>query len=189
MLGSTILDIVIGMVFVFLLLSLVCSALNELIEAVLKNRARDLERGIRQLFGDPATSADFLKVFYNHGLINSLFKGTYEDANTRDLPSYIPPITFALTIMDMVANPPTPGFTLPPNLQAAYTVIARQTGGDAAKMQAGLEQWFNNRMDRVAGWYKRRVQWILIALGLIVAVAINADTIQIARLLSNDASL
>jgi hypothetical protein len=189
MFGSTILDIVIGMVFVFLLLSLVCSAVNELIETVLKNRAKDLELGIKELFGDPATSGDFLKVFYNHGLINSLFKGTYQQASKRDLPSYIPPITFALAVMDLVHNPPTPDFALPPNLQAAYTVIARQVGGDAAKLQAGLEEWFNNRMDRVAGWYKRRVQWILVALGLIVAVAVNADTIQIARLLSNSASL
>ena len=189
MFGSTILDIVIGMVFVFLLLSLVCSALNELIEAVLKNRAKDLERGIKELFGDPAASEGFLQVFYNHGLINSLFKGTYEQATTRDLPSYIPPITFALTIMDLVENPPTPDFALPANLQAAYTVIARQTCKNAAKLQAGLEEWFNNRMDRVTGWYKRRVQWILVALGLIVAVALNADTIQIARMLSNDASL
>ncbi len=189
MFGSTILDIIIGMVFVFLLLSLVCSAVNELIEAVLRNRAKDLERGINELIGDPTAAPQFLNQFYNHGLINSLFKGSYPPASKRDLPSYIPSTTFALAVIDMVKNPPAPGFTLPPNLQAAVTVIARQAGGDAAKLQAGLEEWFNHRMDRVAGWYKRRVQWILVTLGLIVAVALNADSIQIARLLSNDASL
>lgn len=38
MLGSNILDIVIGMTFIFLLLSLVCSADNELIENFVKAR-------------------------------------------------------------------------------------------------------------------------------------------------------
>ncbi len=189
MFGSTILDIVIGMVFVFLLLSLVCSALNELIEAVLKNRAKDLERGINELIGDPTAAPQFLDQFYNHGLINSLFPGTFEQASKRDLPSYIPASAFALAVIDMVANKPAPGFRLPPNLQAAFTIFQRQAAGDAAKLQAGLEEWFNHRMDRVAGWYKRRVQWILVALGMIVAVALNADTVQIARSLSNDASL
>ncbi len=44
MFGSELLDVVIGMVFVFLLLSLICSAVNELLETRLKNRAGDLEK-------------------------------------------------------------------------------------------------------------------------------------------------
>ena len=44
-------------------------------------------------------------------------------------------------------------------------------------------------MDRVAGWYKRRTQGITLTLGLLIAIAINADTLFIARALSNDASL
>ena len=39
MFGSALLDVAIGMVFVFLLLSLICSAFNELLETRLKNRA------------------------------------------------------------------------------------------------------------------------------------------------------
>lgn len=43
MFGSTILEVAIGMVFVYLLLSLVCSAVNEFIEAPMKRRARKLK--------------------------------------------------------------------------------------------------------------------------------------------------
>jgi hypothetical protein len=50
MLGSEMLDIAIGMISTYLLLSLICSAINELIEHQMKNRAADLERGI--LFSD-----------------------------------------------------------------------------------------------------------------------------------------
>ena len=49
MFNTTVLDVAIGMVFIYLLLSLLCSATNELIEHILKKRATDLERGIREL--------------------------------------------------------------------------------------------------------------------------------------------
>jgi hypothetical protein len=189
MFGSDILDIVIGMVFIFLLLSLVCSALKEFLEALAKNRARDLERGIRELIGDPQNTTDFVEKIYNHGLVNSLFKGCYTPGKKGNLPSYIPSANFALAVIDLVKNPPPTGIKLPDNVKKAYAVYAAQAAGDEAKLQAGLEDWFNSGMDRVSGWYKRRAQWILVGLGLVIAIALNADAVLIASRLSNDASL
>ena len=48
MFNSSVIEVAIGLSFIFLLLSLICSAIVELIESVLKNRATDLERGIRE---------------------------------------------------------------------------------------------------------------------------------------------
>lgn len=189
MFGSDILDIVIGMVFIFLVLSLVCSAMNELLEALVKNRARDLERGIRELIGDPDNATNFVEKIYNHGLVNSLFKGCYSADKKRNLPSYIPSANFALAVIDLVENPPAAGMKLPPNVQKAYEIFARRAAGDATKLQASLEDWFDSGMDRVSGWYKRRSQWILVAFGLVISVALNADAVVVARALSNDASL
>jgi hypothetical protein len=198
MLGSDVLDIAIGMVFVFLALSLVCSAANEGIEAVLKNRAVKLEQGIRELLGDPSNTTGFVKELYNHGLINSLFMGQYEDNKKGNLPSYIPARSFALAVMDLVKRPPVTSppsgnvpvtIELPRNLEAALKVFTESAGADLAKLQENLEDWYNNSMDRVSGWYKRRAQAILFVLGLVVTVVINADTINIGRALSNDASL
>ena len=42
MFNSQILDVAIGIIFVYLLLSLICSAANEIIEIALKKRAIDL---------------------------------------------------------------------------------------------------------------------------------------------------
>ena len=111
------LDVAIGMTFVFLLISLICTAMNELLEALLKNRARDLENGLRELIGTskvPEAGAGagkpetHLEQFYQHPLVNSLFSDAYR-AGTRKLPSYIPARTFALAIMDVVltATPTT----------------------------------------------------------------------------------
>lgn len=49
MFGLDMLDVVIGVIFVYLLLSLICSAVNEMIEAFMKQRAYSLENGIREL--------------------------------------------------------------------------------------------------------------------------------------------
>src|SRR4051794_39012227 len=107
MFNSGIADVAIGLIFIYLLLSLICSALNEILESWLKMRARDLERGIRELLGDPG----MVKKLYDHPLISGLFKGSYEPAKeskktgcyatASNLPSYIPSRNFALALMDL----------------------------------------------------------------------------------------
>ena len=49
MFGSTILDVAIGLVFAYLLLSLVVTAGTELLAACLKWRAKNLQKGIQRL--------------------------------------------------------------------------------------------------------------------------------------------
>jgi hypothetical protein len=110
MFNSQILDVAIGMIFVYLLLSLMCSAANELIELWLKNRAADLERGLKELLKDKDGSG-MVKDVYSHQLVNSLFEGEYKPglqglANKLlgkvNLPSYIPSRNFALALMDLI---------------------------------------------------------------------------------------
>jgi hypothetical protein len=66
--GSTILDIAIGMAFVFFLLSVICSTVNELLAGFLKMRARDLEHGIANMLCDPQIASRVL----NHPLIKAM---------------------------------------------------------------------------------------------------------------------
>ncbi len=44
-------------------------------------------------------------------------------------------------------------------------------------------------MDRVSGWYKYRTQWVLFWIGLVLAIALNANTVRIAKQLSVDTTL
>src|SRR5215470_19866386 len=62
MFSSAILDTAIGVIFIFLLLSLLCSAVAEGIEAFMRNRATDLERGIRELITKQETAGGLMSL-------------------------------------------------------------------------------------------------------------------------------
>lgn len=52
--------------------------------------------------------------------------------------------------------------------------------------RAAAEEWFDDAMDRVSGWYKRWSQWVTCALAVIVVIGLNANAIGIAeRLVDN----
>ena len=107
MLSLEMLDVAIGMIFVYLLISLICTAINEFVEAKLKLRAVDLEQGIRILLN---SDQGLTEKIYKHPLIDSLFKGSYKITDIRksaqrysrgsDLPSYIPSKNFALALIN-----------------------------------------------------------------------------------------
>lgn len=117
MFGLGTLDVVIGLIFVYLLLSLICTAANEVVEGWLKTRAKTLEEGIRELLRND-DNYELVNDFYNHPLIFGLYEGKYNNAKDKDnakkglgfsklfggsdLPSYIPSRNFALALMDIV---------------------------------------------------------------------------------------
>jgi hypothetical protein len=188
MFGSNILDVAIGLVFLFLLLSLLCSAANELLEGIIKKRAKDLEQGISELIGDPTKTKDFLAKIYSHGLVNSLYRGTYGVTPKRKLPSYIPSRNFALALISIVKDS-TNTIPIPANVHSAFAAFETTAANDAAQLQKSVEDWYNTGMDRVAGWYKRRTQIIIFVMGAVLCVLVNADCIDYAKRLSTDSSL
>src|SRR5262245_31760206 len=115
MFGSKILDVAIGIIFLYIMISIICSAIREGIEAWLKTRAAYLEHGIRELLNDREAKG-LVMYFFNHPLIDGLFSGEYKPggsarrpgmfASGGNLPSYIPAKNFALALMDMAARGP-----------------------------------------------------------------------------------
>jgi hypothetical protein len=55
-----------------------------------------------------------------------------------------------------------------------------------ANARIATEQWFDDAMDRVSGWYKRQTQLIVLGLALVVCFGSNADTFVIANTLFKD---
>jgi hypothetical protein len=189
MFGSEMLDVAIGMAFTFLLLSLICSAFNELLETKLKNRAGDLERGITGLLG---SNTGLVSKLYSHGLIFSLYRGTYDEATKKKtLPSYIPSQDFATALTSILVAENTPitmngiqatiANIANPQVKSALITLFNDANGDLQKFRKSLEDWFNSAMDRVSGWYKRRTHVVIFALGFSIAVAMNVNSISLAQ--------
>jgi len=72
------------------------------------------------------------------------------------------------------------------DLKKALHALVPPEGGDFTTLQKNIEGWFDDAMDRVSGWHKRKTQaWTLIVATIFV-VAVNADTFKIVRHLSSD---
>jgi hypothetical protein len=74
-------------------------------------------------------------------------------------------------------------------VKRALTALLRTSDRDLATAQEKIEGWFNDAMDRVSGWYKRRTQIWTIATALVLTLAVNADTLHIAQRLWTDPAL
>src|SRR2546430_3273490 len=103
--NSTVLDVAVGLVFVYLLLAVICSAINEWIASWFNLRAKNLRSAIERLLdGQPSSAGGsdvtwFLDKFYKHPLIEGMHKpGATGDAGH---PSYLPSRAFATSVMDI----------------------------------------------------------------------------------------
>jgi hypothetical protein len=57
------------------------------------------------------------------------------------------------------------------------------------RLQTNIETWFNDTMDRLSGWYKRKAQLGAFLIGLTAALLLNVDTIQLATQLWKEPAL
>jgi hypothetical protein len=206
MFQSAAVDIAIGLVLMYLVLSLLCTVINEFIATKLGLRSKTLATGMQELLDDPAVR----DAFYHHGLI----AGT-RDAVARvdrlslvrkadDHPSYISADTFVLALIGSITGmrsaqgQQVPGF---PDVESAIqnlpaskiksalvaSLMTAQGNFDAFRRSVGT--WFDDSMDRLGGAYKRHLKFISIVVGSVVAIVINADTFEVGRALWLDSVL
>jgi hypothetical protein len=192
MFGIPIVELAIGLIFVYLLLALICTTVNETIAGITGRRAAVLEKGILALVGGDESFKDEI---YNHPLVASL-----KDPSSKIKPSYIPSSKFALAVMHIVKNSAKnaegqdafrsglKAAETKPYARSLSTVLGETAApGEREKSdQQKIEAWFNDGMDRVSGWYKRKTTLWIYILAAIVAITLNADTIRISRTLWNN---
>jgi hypothetical protein len=134
MFDSAILDVAIGLAFIFLLVSLLVTAAAEILAGWLKWRSRHLWDGLEHLL----QSADARSELYNHPLIKGL-TGVNVAAPTwaegRNGPSYIPSRTFALALVDILRRPHKVVNDIEQRFQKAIEDAAR----DPSKIFASIE--------------------------------------------------
>jgi hypothetical protein len=185
MFGSQVAEVVAGVVFVYWALSMVCSSLKELVARIFDMRARTLEEAIGKMLGDPGLAS---KIFANHLIASSVEPG--------GKPSYISSRNFALALFDVLSSPTpagprtlqdlTSGLKNIPSASIQSTILGllNSAQGDLDTARKRVENWYDDSMERVSGWYKRKAQWIIFVLGLLLCAILNGDTLMITRELS-----
>jgi len=211
-----VLEVLIGLALVFLLLSLVCSTVQEAFASWLNWRGAMLRQAIARLLSEEASdakTAELTNRIYNHALIDSLRRGE------RD-PSYIPNESFADALIGLLTHRPGEALALtsddrlvrvirsvenaggplahmPQKLRDALSMLlarARAASNESASESARtLEafrreicQWYENTMNRATGWYRRKTQLWQFCIALVVVAVTNADTLMIADQLAHD---
>jgi hypothetical protein len=212
MFGSVVLEVAAGLTVIFLVLSVACTAIRESIEAWMKMRSVMLERAVRELLQDHK-GVGLTQDLFRHPLINGLYLGRYkpEDltGNQRmpwhnSLPTYIPSANFARALLDLVLRNPGEDRALPlsveslrrsvdsiesPAVQRVMRIALDHGNERMEDIQAFLESWYDSAMERASGWYRRRTQLIVLLIGITMSVALNVDTVQVAKVLYQDNSL
>jgi hypothetical protein len=175
--------------YFYLLLGLISTA-NEMIAAKLKTRAKFLDQGIdRLLDGDPEPKSQL----YQHPLISAPTR------NDQHCPSYIPAEKFATALLDIVSGRDKPLTDVDalregvkklgtPALQTSLKALM-DSSPDTAALKNNVEEWFNDTMDRVSGWYKRNAKRNALLLACAVTLVMNADTVNVAHVLWTNPSM
>ena len=183
MLSKT-LDVAIGIVFLFLLTSLVASTIVELAATRSNWRGRMLRSTIFEMFRTSALVEP--AEVYSDPLISTLTIG-------GRIPSYIPPSSFSAAVVDVLLTR-TPSATAPSDIlkaaskrgtdDALYSLLATTIAMRGDNFQAiafALEKWFKDTMDRTTGTYKRHTRKWLFIVGLLFAISCNINTVAVAQ--------
>ncbi len=229
MFDSPALDVAVGLIFLYVVLALVCTTINEAISTIVGLRARFLQLGLLNLLSaapyNTEAGLSTVRQLYGHPLVQGLIRpGRGPDPSldpTRvkkwfrrsPYPSYLPSRTFVAAITDLAREAPNRladadpaeaeaaharienaseglerSLASIPNaaLSEALLALYRSAGREAERFHHALEEWFDDSMERVSGWYKRRIQLILLLIGTLVVLALNADSLASGRVLWRD---
>ena len=204
---DAILEVAIGMVFVWLLLSVGTLEIQNRISIRFNWRADLLEKTILDMLKD----RQMLESFYNHPLIQQL--APKDKRNNFKRPDYIPNPVFATVAFEVIMNAGRSGDTIPVNSMSIEEMLAsikklRETNPSLARtfqhivpniekevedfenkvtgFRLNVEGWFNNVMGQASTIYKQRAQVVAFFVGLGFAVFLNIDSIYIAQKLWQD---
>ena len=186
MFGSTVLEIAIGMAFLFSFFSLITTAANELLSAWISLRSKNLAEAIERLIGE-----DYANEVYAHPLINGLAKDGQK-------PSYVPPKLFVAVLLHTIHEKNKDAATIEDAIEKlddthplnkTLKVLAKSASKELGDFHTNVERWFNSAMERASGWYKRRVQLHLLVISIVGTIVWNVDSEAIIGRLSVDSAL
>lgn len=184
------LQVVIGLVFVLLLLSLLATTIMELLSSFFSLRGKNLETALRNMLSSSDSAQQLFKEFKNNSLYRQL---SQKAGKRRRSPSYLAAESFQSILFDVILKGEKIDQivekidTLPDDdLKNVLQQLLNDAEYELEAFKGKIHSWYDNIMDRASGWYKRTVQKFIVLLGLIIAIVFNADTLAIYERLESD---
>jgi hypothetical protein len=208
---SSLLDLVIGLLFTFMIFSLIASGVYETGARIFATRPRTLWKALRRLLdpdddgGDRRPLVDapaddsLTELLYAHPLIRQLEGRRHTDQFKRSRISHIPNTDFARALIDLIAPAGEDGTTLedlrnnlrssellPEGLKRSLLALVADAHGSLDQARSDIGDWFDARMSAVSRYYKRNTRYVMAAIGVAVAIGFNVDAIGVASSLHED---
>ncbi len=186
---TAVIDVTVGLILMYLLLSLVCTIVNEFIGTFLGWRAKSLAQSIERLIDDE-TFRDAVKAT---GVM-----GAFAKASGGRGPSYIPSGAFALGVVRALGGTRSGKMDalqgaigeLPDSMiKSVLEDLADEAGDDLEKYRRNVADWFDDMMERAGGVYKRKMKICSFVVAIVVVIAVNGDSAQVAKSLWEDTAL
>lgn len=189
------LDLVIGLVFVYLLLSLICTAINDAIAGLLRLRGRILLTEISRMIDDP----DVLAAFWQTGRMKAVLPKNGPPSR-MSMPRAVSKTRFAgalLSALGKVAHAPdvagqssqmVPLEGVKPDtlLHLAMEDCCAQAEAENRPLLDVIEDWFDDVMVQASAAYKRAMTVVSFCIGLTVSAVVGADTLAMTQTLWQD---
>ena len=195
MFGLDMLDVMIGLVTVYLSFGIACTALVEAISSIFGLRGKNLRTGLNRFFNGSISAQNglkksFVEAFYAHPMVRTLSK------KDKARPSYIPAAIVGRVVQSMLNNSENadsleqtlkalPGKN-PDENQIKYLLLDffKEAKGETIEFRNKVEEHFDLSMERAAGWFKRKTQFIAIFVSLLLVGFANVDSVDIATSLA-----
>ena len=206
---DAILEVAIGLVMMWLILSVATMEIQNWLTQVMNVRAKFLEESLLEMFKGEQTLVD---QFYNHPAIKELFQK--DRKGNLKKPTWIPSETFSRVAMELLVAASkqkasvAPGAVsfgamadgvqqvkaLNPELEELMDHLfpgLNQTDAVSfgfedvqeklKQYQENVETWFDHNMGKLSGWYKENAMTLAFFICLGLALIFNVDTINITQ--------
>lgn len=197
------LDVAIGVSFAYFLFSVLATAVTETLSRFTKMRARKMEDWLKAVLssGNAAGDDQAYTQFMGTPVMKALTQAVGRDPKPGQRPpGYIPATHFVTAALGAGRTLSAAGAGAAGGISRDIDALQGTITGDALKelyeaangnikrFRRDAEAWFDDQMERLSGVYRRWSQVVVWITGLVIVLALNANTLRIAQTLWNDPS-
>jgi hypothetical protein len=203
-------DVVIGLLFVFLVFSLVVSGIYEAGARLLASRSRllwsslrslldgDTEKGDRRPLVGAPSDLSLADELYAHPLIRQLEVRRSTEMFKKSRLSHVPATDFGRAIVDVLVPAGTDATSvqqvrtaineasIPDSVKRSLLPIASDSAATLDQVRTDIGDWFDSRMAAASRLYRRNTRWIMVCIGFVVVLGFNVNALGVTEELYQD---